>query len=490
MEVNKNSDKIFNLKCQNCNNYCSIFLCDQCIQNLSTQYDLNSEFKLILDEIELNEKKLEYNSNNGEYLIKEHCCELRRQVQLDKEIKIQQIENLSLKHIKQIDEYEKNSLEHYSKFDKQKYKNDIEELRLKVKKLDKEFSSLSKNNLKILGDFKYLSSTLEAKLEFLKYSLFENNQLLEFVSNHKSESLFGYLKLSSNDSIDFNQLYRIDSGKNFNKFILDKILYHLDRTDEETYFHITDTNYLAEDLIVLANFNYDDSTEIFLISINQQGEWNNFNCINNTDHTLYYNNMFYTSNNRICVSHYSNKAELFMEIYDKDLKRITKCECRNKRIIGANNENIFILSTSDSEDSLFIYIWSLECIQTIGQSSHPNQPFYFSSECIQMLSFCVNEIKYYFVRNLSEFHLINGLSGELVKTIVEKNVNKMHLDLDNKIILFKENSLKYFNSSGFFLKEVKLENFVDNLGRECLYFKKNKFYYFDPYLYYLAIDGD
>ncbi len=57
-----------------------------------TCYDTSPSFET-LSKLVIELKQTEFNLNNGDYVIKEYCNELKRKVQLGKEIKIVNVEN-------------------------------------------------------------------------------------------------------------------------------------------------------------------------------------------------------------------------------------------------------------------------------------------------------------------------------------------------------------------------------------------------------------
>jgi hypothetical protein len=78
-------------------------------------------------EVENLNNKLVFEMGNGEYLITEDCKELRRQVQLAKEIKMQQLEKLSDSMLDEIDDFEKVKLNEHFKKNKDEFLNRLKE---------------------------------------------------------------------------------------------------------------------------------------------------------------------------------------------------------------------------------------------------------------------------------------------------------------------------------------------------------------------------
>lgn len=68
---------------------------DSLISQLCVKSVDEPKLKSLIDELKTQFEKIEFNLKNEEYFIKEHCNEIRWQVQLTKEVKIQNLENLS-----------------------------------------------------------------------------------------------------------------------------------------------------------------------------------------------------------------------------------------------------------------------------------------------------------------------------------------------------------------------------------------------------------
>ena len=113
---------------------------------METKQDINDLRKeLIVKQKELNEEEKEFNSLlsslndklkqaefdllHGDYLVKEHCNELRRQVQSAKETTMLKIEEITNDLFKKIKSFESDSLDVISKVDKQKINAKLSEIK-------------------------------------------------------------------------------------------------------------------------------------------------------------------------------------------------------------------------------------------------------------------------------------------------------------------------------------------------------------------------
>lgn len=132
--------------------------------------------------------KLNFELDNGEHLIKEHCTDLKRQVQLAKEERIGQISNQGDLMIERIESYEQNCIQKYQEMKKIKKIEKKELLTQVTNVIQKQKSYL--NQLRIddnetiasnesLNEFKF---RLEQERENVKKLVF-NNQLMKFDVN-------------------------------------------------------------------------------------------------------------------------------------------------------------------------------------------------------------------------------------------------------------------------------------------------------------------
>ena len=105
---------------------------DQLTEKLNKLKEFNStkevqELKSTLNNIEAKLKQNEFGLTNGEYVIKEQCTELRRQVQLAKETKIERINKESDEMIAKIDEFENDRINEFDKDSNSKKQTEIKD---------------------------------------------------------------------------------------------------------------------------------------------------------------------------------------------------------------------------------------------------------------------------------------------------------------------------------------------------------------------------
>ena len=513
--MNENSS----LKCENCNDAlmpslkCGLILCDKCRSNDPSQTHVKclicdsfhsilnevASFKeetnrkcvecaQIINEINLKLENTKFEFENTDYTIKEYCRELRRQVQLTKEIQMQQIEELSDKMLNQIDKYESDSL-NYSNLNKETNETIVTQTITKMKKQLDEFS-LKLNEYKpidlsideTIEKLKQIKTSLTNELNNYKSWLFQNNKLLSYKYYSNSilnENLLGFLKYGlESQTIDYNQLYKIDFSQS-----IKSIRYAFDNLNDVATYKIHDTKFLNNnDLILLVERSNGVYTYfIMLIILDSNGSCKNFKPFI-TDHDLLNSNsQIYFFNNKICISYKYGRRRNLILILDEYLNVLNKIITGYELvIIGADNKQIYVLE--ENEYPLIVYNWSLERIGEFGQASKLRDPF-FISNCFQICSFSIKNKEYLVVAKSGGIKILDALNGLLIKKIDENGFKKIQIDNDSNIVLFKKDKLVYYTCEGYFLKEYTLSD----LKGESFYLNKNEIYYFDDKTFELGI---
>jgi len=156
-------------------------------------------FKMNLTDLENSTKKLTFEIQNGEYLIKEHCNEQRRLIQLSVEQRIQHIYSVSDGLLERINNYEQECIKRYESSNQ--FKQNINEF---VKQIDKfieqqniYLNQLQTNDQEIMNLNKKIK---EIKIEVEKENLnvqqvLFNDKLLEFKMKKTIETNLGHFEL-------------------------------------------------------------------------------------------------------------------------------------------------------------------------------------------------------------------------------------------------------------------------------------------------------
>jgi hypothetical protein len=168
--------------------------------------DIN-ELKQLLFEIEKKTSQIEFNLSNGVEKIKEHCIDLRSDVQLATELSIQKLNNFNDEFINRIDIYEQECIKAFkmNKEMNEKFINVVQELKSFNKKCKQFFK---KNNSKIDGilDVKNVAQQCNKKADDNLNKLNElifNNNILKFEKNILADFQLGSF---------FNDIPNMDSA--------------------------------------------------------------------------------------------------------------------------------------------------------------------------------------------------------------------------------------------------------------------------------------
>ena len=408
------------------------------------------QFKLLLDSIGIKLKQAEFNLFNGDYLLKEHCRELRRQVQLAKETKVDQLEKLSDEMLNQIDMYEKERLNAYQlNANKQEFTSKLNELKIILDDWNQKLNDHQQSFSKQIDSARNVLSRLAVEEENLKSFIF-NDKLLDLINYQEqlSETLFGKLAFTSFDCIDFNNLNKIDMNPHF-----DRAKVTAGTNDDLTmlHFELIDTLFLKNNCFVvfLLHRHLENSLAVFLFDDNKAfiktSTINASSC-----------ESVYTSNNKMCINFTLNHKS-YLAIMNESLDVVNQIETDKQVLIGANKSFIFVYSKYKKQSPLIFYDWSLNLIRREGQRTKPNEAFYYPNDIYRFE--IKNDLFYSFEDHL--LNIVNKTNGMPVKSVDLNRVCLFHIDQDNRLILIDEDHLIYLNLFGILLKKIKLNNFPD-----------------------------
>jgi len=141
----------------------------------STSSEINF-FKTILNQIKQKLKQVESDLNIEEYLIIEYCNELRRQVQLARELEIEELHKLSNQMISEIDNFEKDKLYCYS--NKAKFTAQLNEMKEMLSKCNENLIQ-TELSYQILEDLQSKLKTEKEKLEKILLKQFKIEEKID-----------------------------------------------------------------------------------------------------------------------------------------------------------------------------------------------------------------------------------------------------------------------------------------------------------------------
>lgn len=436
--------------------------------NKEIQIKLNKEaedFKEVLSEIEAKIKQAEFDLSNGDHVISEHCRELKRRVQLAKEIKMQELEKLSDQMLSQIDLYEKDAINDYLQSNKDQNDLKLKEIKDYIAKCNNELIKLD------IKDSKYkieeINSRLKMEQEKINYIIFNQN-MLDYTSNTTilNQNIIGKLVSYPFESIKYDHLVQTDLRNHF----LD---YHIENQDsftiEKKIWNRADNvgSFLNGDFVIVNGSGKDLLLVVFLFDENKQ-----LIKRKSFDIGLYRSHI---ASNKIfldCMDRLDEK--MYFCVLNDQLDLISKVENKyGYHFSGANEENIVFMTNNDP--TLIICNWLLKYVESIKS----DDPFFFdfNSESYIFKIYKLNDKKFFLIYNKRGFQVMDATSGIILRS-VDIHIRKLEIDSDNNIIIFDSTaeSLKYYDINGNFLKEIKLIGFPKY---PKWFLSKNKLNFFD-----------
>lgn len=448
------------------------------------------KFNQLVVQIESKLKELRSPLINGDDLIREHCNELRRQVQLDKEEKIQQIEDTATKMLNNINQFETKSIETFQNKNLKEYSTKLNNLKQElnewVAKLTKYKVKFSKSALKELENLKLKIDS--SKQNNLFNLAFKNNDILVYKTNQSlvDTNLMGNLKVKPNSIILYDHLVKQDFSKQFYKFKLNLIKENMTDSNLFTRFNVLDTKLLPNnDIIVLGeDITYTNChNDLYLILIDSIGNWKRHLILPTRVDMEFVkidiDSKIFMSKDRICLNYHAYSEDIIL-VLDLNLNKVKQISTLNdKKVIGCNNEKIFVLSRDDN--AIQVYNWSLEYVRKFGQMKDPNREFYVPKYCRQMFTVETSEHQKYIVFELrNQFRILNATSGKS-KSFRTNEIIKLAIDSNNDLVVFKKEKIVYYDLNGLFLREIDLGDHRYKLNGLYFYLNSTKsdLYYFD-----------
>lgn len=278
--------------------------------------------------------KIEFESKNTEYVHKEYCAELRRQLQLAKEIKIANLENQFEDYINRVDNYEKVLLE--KGFEAEKMIKKINYIKKENKILNNDFNEHDYDKIHF-ENLKVSYSKLVLESEDLLNKIFNMNKL-KFIEQYQTIPL-GQLKVNALKTYDLRRHFEKFSRKINN--LLDDLIVR--------YFSILDNGDL---LVCFETHNYfrtKCSFALMIIDIKA----------NQLIKKLYLNfhlNTIQSHGNLICVVYSDNNLKTFYNIlilnrnlqkkeFNSNELNYFLDKTHNRAIVGLNDKLLYFKET-------------------------------------------------------------------------------------------------------------------------------------------------
>jgi len=474
-----------------------------------------NEFKLLFDELKKKFNQAELDLTNGDYF-KDHCNEIRRQVQLEKETKIQAIERMCEELFNEIDNFEKNSLKKKTNDNKEKLTAELKTLRQDKEKWNKNIDEYQINDQLIFQARESLTK-LKFKRDKINKLLFD--ELLLFKSNTDKIAM-GSLSKIVIDSSKLNQKLELKQHINelensyhvkFN-YLNDVNEYDWNDRDEQeeiinVSFECSLCHSFSEGSILLCGKIEDDWNSVYdYVLMVFDVETNSLKAVKKLFVDL---SSLQPASNKLCLVYQQTDfpeeyesdehdqeeyeteydtiedKDFFYLVLNKDLEKLNGMKKKGDlNFNGASDSYLF--SVSQHKGEINIYDWSFKHLRRIGQSNDLSSSYYFPFDTENALRLIHAKNSFYFLaktnQNDKHIRVINEKTGQLLQkhdfigdfflvdkfsSLIQKNSN--------------QNKLCYLSSSGELLKTIEMgkqsefEWFLDETKQTLCCFDKKSY---------------
>jgi len=462
------------------------------------EIDNQNKFKSLFDDLKKRLNQTELDLMNGNSFIKEHCKEIRRQVQLAKEIKIQEIEKIAEEIFDQIEKFEKKQ----KKIDQTRLAAELTTLRQEKEKWDNSFDEYEIDD-QLIEQARERIAKLKFKRDHINKLLFD--ELLEFKQNADKISL-GSLSTVIIDLSKLNQKVQFSNHiQKLEKSYQVKFGYFNSVDDFSThncfYCGHQENEHIDNEKIIDVNFNclmccsFNNSR--ILLHGYIEDYWGNVydhvlmvfdvekNCLItlkklfvHIEHTVL------TAPDKLCLvykqnedfpdeykSHehdqeeyeteykYINDEDYFYLVLNKDLQKLGGMQKNDDLELNAASDS-YLFSIQSSPSKILIYDWSFRHLKTILQSNDVNSPYGFTFDARKFIHI-LN--KFYFLAETLKDGKHIRVIDERTNQLEEKHDYKEDFFMvDKNSCLILKNSarktLAYMSKTGELLKEINIEH--------------------------------
>lgn len=401
-------------------------------------------FKANLNEVQIQISELEQNILKGIDKIKDHCHQLRVQVQQATNEKFEELNKMSACLIKQIDSYEKECIQ--NAINVEEYKQSFDERITVISKfIDENKTFLYQCNIsesEILEAnemFKIFKLKLEDEMTSINDFTF-NYSLMEFEPNKSkiNEASIGTMRYHQlGKQISTNQLRKIALGECLEDKSDDSPV--LTEVGEFNHYYVAYFNKKNEVIIVAYDHAENIKIEKNLIS----------NCRN-----LF---QFRKFNSNLALSYQKENSECCIVILDEQLNIIRRNDDFCQFIIG---ENLLYMYCFNPINALGVRVYdeNLHIVEFNQhfQSQSLNEPFFFSDDLKRLKH---TDHKYIWLDSI-RLNILNDKSGELIVSLpIQADTFEINSKNDIVCLLRSELKLKYFDFFGNLLREIDLSGF-------------------------------
>ena len=429
--------------------------------------------KTYLRDIQFQIDDLNNNLNNGIDKIKEHCIDLRNDVQLATETTIQYINELNQSMINRINDYEKICIDQYENEQeyKEKFVRIIKEMRSFHKEWENYLKMLTIDDDEILNAIelaKSKKSNLDIEKKHLKGFTF-NNQLLKFNKNilEIDKNILGSLNLNK-----INILF-----ENLDKTNVSNLLPEFNRSSG-----LVEVESIENGNFLIVYQNTANCLNILKYSLNSKhklsektiGEPRALKSLKLKKH----------KNFIVLLALDSTKSSCFLVGLDENLTLMRQFDfgaIMNIIAIGTNDSGLFCL-TSRPNSPMDVFNWQLQYAKSIGQSNNSNLGFYFPQNIKQLDH---RNSKYIWLNSASLLNILDEVKGG-VNCSIRISGDRFLFDSNSNIIVMSDSAKKisYFNFNGILLNEIDLLKFPANVlflidtNDNFVFFDKNQLCFF------------
>ena len=427
---------------------------------------LKVNLKKVLKQID----DLNFHSENGIDVVKEHCSKLRNQVMLESEVSIRHIQEMTDHLLEQINEYQVKRVKQFETLQPEiKSKELVDELKAFH---DKWTRYLNKCQIKDceMNAANEIVDQLDGKFMNEKKHLHQSvfgNKMINFRTNSLkiNKDLLGTLDYDTIGAIDFTKLKVVqlkDVLKNFKK---DHFIENFDSFNE------------AKLALVYPN----TLNKISLAIMDKEGTI--YKSIDSEFHFKDQYRMQLKTFREILIFYFMNANKNNCLVVMNSNLEMTKSKLIDFPAfsLDANEANIYCLSY-DNKISVFDH--QLVFLRTFGQSSCPHMSFYLTDN-IERVAFKANKIFCLLPRRIE---VMNEHTGVVFKSIPVV-ADQIAFDSFGNLLVFSFNSFKIFKYNcfnGAFLGETQIENLENGLdfsaesqGRVVFFSRTQSTFYFE-----------
>ena len=411
-----------------------------------SRLDLIEKFKANLNQIGAKKVEIESLLLNGADQVREHCLELRIDVDLATETAIAELQKHRDAIIMQINDYEAETVALV-----QIEKNTRDEFERSIRSMA-EFTGEWKSYLeKAEVDEKEVAVKNELALELIMKADWEKEKLTSIVFNKKMIMFMknvnevemgniGIVKFKSIGGIDLNEFRQIDIKDVLNIGNCVRVEVQIYPQDDGTFcllyisacgYGLNQVSINKDKKIVSALKTYDAHIRCYSFKMHK-------------------NNIFINSSSGACFK---------LSKLDRQLSVIKTVDVYYaSSFLSASDTHVYSLDKVN--DKLWIYNNDLVFLKTVGQYNNLKGPFYLPPEIKQLE---VNKGKFYWL-NHTKLQILREDSGELVKSLAV-TANNFIIDSKDNIVLVNNvnQEINKFDEDGTLIKKVPKDNYAAGL---------------------------